>query len=85
MSDGWAGAPKVEIDGQAWPLDFAAQHLDIPLPLLKEIVKWIELEPAGCINMRPFKTQGRIPRAYNASQLAAIYDKLRLLKEDMAA
>lgn len=78
---GWIGVPTVELDGNSWTLPFAAKHLGIPEGLLREIVKYTELEPAGVMNMREYRSQGRTPRAYPAKPLIIIAETLLSLKE----
>ena len=79
---GWAGIGKIELDGRNWTIPFAAKYLDIPEGLLREAVKYAELEPAGTMNMRPFRGQGRTPRAYPAGKLIVISEALATLKEN---
>jgi len=78
---GWQGAPPVELDGRNWTLDFAAGFLKIPEPLLREIVRFTGLSPAGTINMRGYRSQGRAARAYSASHLSTIAHELENLRE----
>ena len=79
---GWAGIEKVELDGRSWTLDFASKMLEIPENLLREAVRYLELEPSGTLNMRGFRSQGRTPRAYSAKKLIRISEVLQALKED---
>ncbi len=78
---GWAGLPAVELDGDNWTLAFAAKHLEIPEGLLREVVKYLELEPSGTMNMREYRSQGRTPRAYPAKTLIDIAEALMSLRE----
>ena len=78
---GWTGIPQVELDGGNWTLSFAAKHLEIPEGLLREIVKYTELEPAGTMNMRAYRSQGRTARAYPAKALIRIAETLMSLKD----
>lgn len=80
---GWTGVPAVELDGRNWTLGFASKHLDIPEELLRQAVKYTELEPAGTLNMRSFRSQGRTPRAYSAKKLIMISEALVTLKENL--
>ena len=81
---GWAGVDKVEIDGRNWTLEFASKYLEVPESLLREVIKYTGLQPAGTLNMRPFRSQGRTPRAYPAGKLITIAGALEALKEDLA-
>jgi hypothetical protein len=66
---GWRSLPFVTLDGQDWPLEFAARMLDIPLTDLRKRVKDSDLQPSGVIRMRGYSSQGRQPRAYPAVKL----------------
>jgi hypothetical protein len=70
--NGWAGAPFVDLDGQHWPLSFAAKILDVPLKDLRKLVREKGIEPSGVIRMAEFRRQGRAPRAYEAVRLIEI-------------
>jgi hypothetical protein len=78
---GWAGIPFTELDGQSWPLGFAATLLGIPERDLRELVRITGLQPSGVIRTAPYSRQGRQPRAYPASQLIMICDALTALRE----
>lgn len=78
---GWAGIPQVELDGSSWTLSFAAKHLEIPEDLLRKTVAYTDLEPAGTLNMREYRSQGRTPRAYPAKALIEIAETLMSLKD----
>lgn len=82
---GWAGIPFVEIDGQNWPLEFAARMLDIPVKDLTDLVRIVKLQPAGTIRIASYKRQGRQPRAYEAARLIRITEAIRALSEELAA
>jgi len=78
---GWAGVPIVELDGKSWTLPFAAKHLGIPEVLLRETVRYAELQPVGAMNMREYRSQGRAARAYPAKALIRIAETLMSLKD----
>lgn len=80
---GWASIPFVEIDGEHWPLDFAAKLLDIPLEDLRDLVRITGLKPSGVIRMADFRRQGRQPRAYPAGKLILITEKIAELKDSL--
>lgn len=80
---GWAGIEKVELDGRNWTIPFAGKYLDIPEELLRQVVKYTELQPSGTLNMRSFRSQGRTPRAYPAGKLIMISEALATLKENL--
>lgn len=79
---GWDGLPKADLDGKSWTIPFAAKYLEIPEELLRQAVKYLGLEPAGTLNMRAFRGQGRIPRSYPSRELIRISEVLQALKED---
>ena len=83
MSSGWSGKPFVDLDGQHWPLSFAAKILEIPLKDLQKLVKDTGLEPSGVIRMSEFRRQGRQPRAYEAVKLIEITESYH--KDDLSA
>lgn len=82
---GWAGIPFVEIDGVNWPLDFAAKMLDIPVRDLADLVRIVNLQPAGTIKMASYRRQGRQPRAFGAAKLIRITEVIAKLSEELAA
>lgn len=83
--EGWRSLSFVDIDGQNWPLEFAAKMLDIPLEDLRDLVRIVHLEPAGVIRMAGFRRQGRQPRAYEARKLIEITEVIRELSDHLAA
>lgn len=84
MSDrGWVGLPVMEIDGKAWPLDFAARYLEMPEEDLRGIVKAVRLQPVGTVRMSEFSRSGRQPRAYEARKLIIIAEAIRNLTEEL--
>ena len=80
---GWAGKPPVPIDGDNWPLDFAAKTLGISEKDLRDLVRILGLEPAGTMTWANFKRSGRNPRVYNASKLIKIYTAVQQLTQDL--
>ncbi len=80
---GWASLPMVELDGKAWPLDFAAKHLGVSEEYLRVTVKEIGLEPVGTIRTAGFRRSGRQPRAYRARALVMIAEKAAELREEL--
>ena len=73
---GWEGLPFVSLDGQNWPVSFAAKLLDIPERELLRRIKREGIEPAGVIRMSGFRRSGRQPRAYPASELMRIAEDI---------
>jgi hypothetical protein len=71
---GWGSLPFVDLDGQDWPLEFAARMLDVPLADLRKRVLAAGLQPSGVIRMRPYRSQGWQPRAYHATDLIELYE-----------
>jgi hypothetical protein len=80
---GWAGLDMVELDGKAWPLDFAAKHLGVSEEYLRVAVKEIGLQPVGTIRTAAFRRSGRQPRAYRARSLIVITEKLEELRREL--
>ena len=78
---GWAGIGFVELDGANWTLDFASKMLEIPEKDLRDLVRITGLTPAGVLNMRGYKSQGRAPRAYSASKLIMLTETLMAIQE----
>lgn len=76
---GWAGMDPVNPDGQNWTLGFASKILEIPERDLRDLVRITDLAPAGVLNMRDYKVQGRTPRAYPARDLITITEAVREL------
>jgi hypothetical protein len=80
---GWCSIPVVELDGQNWPLEFASRMLHVPLDDLQQQVKVAKLKPSGVINMRSYKSQGRVPRVYPAEKLIRICETIEALRESL--
>src|SRR5260370_18100814 len=78
---GWGSIPFAELDGANWTLGFAAKLLDVPEKELRKRVKEEGLQPAGVINMRPFRSQGRAARAYPAGELIRISEAITEIRE----
>lgn len=77
---GWQGAPKLQLDGVNWTLQFAATILEFPERDLRDLMRILDIKPAGTLNMRDFRSQGRIPRAYPANVLINVTETVRDLK-----
>ena len=80
---GWVGIGKVDLDGKNWTLDFASKYLDVPEALLRVAVKYTSLSPAGTLNMREYRSQGRTPRAYPAGKLIIIAEGLEAIRDNL--
>lgn len=84
-ASGWSGLPFVEPDGRNWPLDVAARLFEIPEKDLRDLVRILDIPPAGVMRMSSYSRRGRQPRAYPASVLAqactAIADLRELLRQ----
>lgn len=78
---GWAGIGFVELDGTNWTLDFASKMLEFPEKDLRDLVRITGLAPAGVMNMRDYKSQGRAPRAYCAAKLIMLTETVSALQE----
>jgi hypothetical protein len=73
---GWKGLPFTELDGMSWPLNFAAKILQVSELDLRKEVKQQGVEPTGVIRMRDYRSQGRQPRAYPATELIRIAEAI---------
>jgi hypothetical protein len=82
-SKGWAGLPEVPLDGDHWPLKFAAQALGMPLEDLKDLVRIVGLEPTGTAKMADFRRSGRQPRVYPAAALIKLHEAVYCLTEEL--
>lgn len=77
---GWTGMSFVPLDGQNWPVSFAAKLLDIPERELRKQIKDEGIEPAGVIRMSGFRRSGRQPMAYPAAELIRIAEGITALQ-----
>lgn len=80
---GWKGSPVIELDGSCWPLDFAAKSLGVPARDLRDLVRIVELTPAGTMRMSPYRRSGRQPRVYDATKLVKLYEAIRSLQREL--
>lgn len=80
---GWKGKPPVPVDGDNWPLDFAAATLGISEKDLRDMVRIVDLPPAGTMKMASYRRSGRNPRVYNASKLVKIYSAVQELAQSL--
>ncbi len=77
---GWEGLPELPLDGQNWPLDFAAETLGIPLNHLRILVQVFDIQPAGTAKLASFSRQGRQKRVYSAQRLIELYDDIHAFR-----
>jgi hypothetical protein len=82
---GWKGLPEVPLNGQNWPLDVAAEMLDIPLNDLRVLVRVFEIEPSGTAKLASFSRQGRQKRVYSAQRLIELYEAIHTFRRDTPA
>jgi len=80
---GWKGKLPVALDGNNWPLDFAAKMIGASEKDLRDLVRILELEPLGTMKMSPYRRSGRNPRAYNGSKLVEMWDAIQDLREKL--
>lgn len=80
---GWKGKPPVALDGNTWPLDFAAKTLGVSEKDLRDLVRIVRLEPAGTLKMAAYRRSGRHPRAYDASKLVRMWQAVQELAETL--
>jgi hypothetical protein len=78
---GWKGIPPAEFDGKSWTIPFASKLLGISSDTLRAIIREIGLEPAGTLNLREYRSQGRAARAYPARRLIAIAEAVDGLRD----
>jgi hypothetical protein len=84
MHGGWGGLPPVELDGENWPLDFAARILGVPERDLRDLVRITGLEPAGTLQMAEFRRSGRAKRVYNGAVLVRLHLAAQRLAAEMS-
>lgn len=82
---GWKGEPPVALDGDNWPLDFAAKMLDIPEKDLRDLVRITGLKPSGTMSMASYRRSGRNPRVYSGTELIRICEAVRTLAESLGS
>lgn len=80
---GWKGKIPVPLDGNNWPLDFAAKMIGCSEKDLRDLVRLVSLEPAGTLKMSSYRRSGRHPRAYDASKLTRLWQGIMDLAEDL--
>jgi hypothetical protein len=80
---GWKGKLPVPVDGNNWPLDFAAKMLDCSEKDLRDLVRILRVEPAGTMKMAAYRRSGRHPRVYDASTLVRMWEKFCDLAADI--
>jgi hypothetical protein len=79
----WGSLPFLDLDGQHWPLSFAADLLDVPEEDLRDLVRILGIEPSGTMRMSDFRRQGRQPRCYPADRLILVTERIRSLREEL--
>jgi hypothetical protein len=80
---GWSGKPKVAVDGDNWPLDFAAKILGCSEKDLRDLIRILGIDPVGTMKMSSYRRSGRNPRAYDASLLVRVWQIITDLREDL--
>ena len=78
---GWRGKLPVALDGNTWPVEFAAGMLGCSEKDLRDMLRVLEVEPVGTLKMSSFKRSGRHPRAYDASKLVEMWADVEELRE----
>lgn len=78
---GWKGKLPVPVDGNTWPLDFAAKTMGVSEKDLRDLIRILEVEPEGTMKMASYRRSGRNPRAYNASLLVNMWQDIQDLRE----
>jgi hypothetical protein len=80
---GWKGKMPVALDGNTWPLDFAAKIIGCSEKDLRDLVRMTGLQPAGTLKMADFRRSGRNPRAYDASKLVRMWQGIQDLADNL--
>jgi hypothetical protein len=80
---GWKGKMPVALDGNNWPLDFAAKMLGCSEKDLRDLVRITGLEPIGTMKMASYRRSGRHPRAYDGSKLVLMWQAVNDLAENL--
>lgn len=80
---GWKGKAPVNLDGNNWPLDFAAKILGASEKDLRDLVRILGIDPVGTMKMSSYRRSGRNPRAYDASLLVRVWQGIQDLREDL--
>lgn len=80
---GWKGKMPVALDGNNWPLDFAAKMLGCSEKDLRDLVRITGLEPAGTMKTATYRRSGRHPRAYDGSKLVLMWQAVNDLAENL--
>ena len=80
---GWKGKMPVPVDGNSWPLDFAAKMLGCSEKDLRDLVRITGLEPVGTMKMASYRRSGRNPRAYDGSKLVLMWQAVSDLAENL--
>lgn len=82
-SKGWKGKLPVALDGNNWPLDFAAKMLGCSEKDLRDLVRILRMEPMGTLRMSAYRRSGRHPRAYDGSKLVRLWQGIQDLAEEL--
>lgn len=80
---GWQGKPEVALDGDNWPVDFAAKMLGCSEKDLRDLIRVTGLPPTGTLKMTSYRRSGRNPRAYDASKLIKLWHGIQDLARDI--
>jgi hypothetical protein len=80
---GWRGLPEQPLDGDHWPLDFAARTLGIPLEDLKDLIRITRVPPSGTAKLAGYRRQGRQPRVYPATALIRLLEVIGGLRDEL--
>jgi hypothetical protein len=78
---GWTGKLPVPLDGNSWPVEFAAKTIGCSVKDLRDAIRILGVEPVGTLKFSSYRRSGRNPRAYDASKLVEMWDGLQELRE----
>lgn len=80
---GWKGKPAVPLDGNNWPVEFAAKMIGCSEKDLRDLIRIVKLEPSGTLKVASFSRPGRNPRAYDASSLIKLWNGIQDLAREL--
>ena len=80
---GWKGKLPVPVDGNNWPLEFAAKILGASEKDLRDLIRILGIPAVGTMKMSSYRRSGRNPRAYDASLLVRVWQTVQDLRENL--
>jgi hypothetical protein len=80
---GWKGLPEVPLNGEHWPVEFAADALGIAPKDLRDLIRIAGVQPSGTAKIASFSRSGRHPRAYPADVLIKLYEAIYNIRSEL--